>query len=306
MNQRKSIILTNGRLDANRLEEALQKSGIDPHNHNVYGVSFLFPENCIPMIDASVRLLSLVNQLDFLGKKVTLHILDKINDTMKYLCMIRFFDFLNEGIEVLPFRPPCSTESSPFDTSFGLVMIERIKLCQRDKTLPSILSAIFALHSANSRALGNIGNVAYTLFAELIDNVYRHSSSKIDAIAALQVNPHNSTAKVVVSDSGEGILETLRPSLMQNHPNLVYYSDTNLIVKVFQDGLSRFREGHGSGLRACAVQAMKFGAILDVRLARLRVHLAPGVGGYQPAMAYCADNLVEIWGTHICFDFDMF
>jgi len=42
-----------------------------------------------------------------------------------------------------------------------------------------------------------------------------------------------------------------------------------------------------------------------VRLPNARVLLVPGKNGYAPNTAYCYRELPLIWGTHICFTFQL-
>lgn len=80
---------------------------------------------------------------------------------------------------------------------------------------------------------------------------------------------------------------TLRPSLATEFPKLTGLSDTNLLVEVFRQGLSRHGSDRGCGLKGCAAKAIKFDANLDVRLPNQRVLLTPARGTYQPNTAYC-------------------
>ena len=66
---------------------------------------------------------------------------------------------------------------------------------------------------------------------------------------------------VAVSDSGLGIMQTLRPSLQNEFPRLVGLSDIDLLVEVFRQGLSRHGSDRGCGLKGSAAKAMKFNAI---------------------------------------------
>jgi hypothetical protein len=66
---------------------------------------------------------------------------------------------------------------------------------------------------------------AWTILAELIDNVFSHSQTPLDGFAALQVYPKRNCLKVDVSDSGLGMLESLRPALRSESPRLANLSD---------------------------------------------------------------------------------
>src|SRR5690606_3737921 len=104
---------------------------------------------------------------------------------------------------------------------------------------------------------------------------------------------------------GLGIMDTLRPSLKTQFPNLERLSDTDLVVEVFRQGLSRHGSDRGLGLKGCAAKAIKFNATLDVRLPTQRVLLVPARGAYEPNSAYCYEGLPLLWGTHIGFAFKL-
>ena len=148
-------------------------------------------------------------------------------------------------------------------------------------------------------------DTAFTVFSEIIDNVYSHvyeeAHTELDGYVALQVYKNGGTAKVVVSDSGKGILHTLRPAL--SDAKLKRLSDTDLVVESFQRGISCHGKGRGSGLIASSDSAIRYKTELDVRLANCRVRLTPARGKYEANMAYCQENLPLLWGTHLCFDF---
>ena len=110
---------------------------------------------------------------------------------------------------------------------------------------------------------------------------------------------------MAVSDSGLGIMQTLRPSLRTELPKLAQLSDTDLLVEVFRQGLSRHGADRGCGLKGCAAKAIKFDASLDVRLPNQRVLLKPARGAYEPNRAYCYEGLPLLWGTHIAFAFGL-
>jgi hypothetical protein len=146
---------------------------------------------------------------------------------------------------------------------------------------------------------------AWTIFAELIDNIFSHSETKLDGFAALQVYQNGNSLKVAVSDSGLGILDTLRPALRHDSPALAELSDLDLLLEIFRQGISRHGSDRGCGLKGSAAKAIKFQADLDVRLPKVRVRLIPGREGYRLNTAYCFEDLPLIWGTHICFSFTL-
>ena len=91
-------------VDASKFEAALRNSS-GPHDPNSFEVTFEFPVGCKVMIETSVRLLSLVNQLASTTRRVRLDFQEGEAGTMGYLDRMGFFDYLAEDVEVVPLRP---------------------------------------------------------------------------------------------------------------------------------------------------------------------------------------------------------
>lgn len=274
-----------------------------PHGPNVFDVDFRFPVGSKVMIDAAIRLLSLANQLALSSRRVRLVFDAGEVGAMGYLNRIGFFDYLAREIEVLPNRP-CHSAAAVFrGGNAGLVEIARINKDHRDHSLPGRLTEAVKRGCSTRRDVDELAGAAWTIFAELIDNVFSHSQTPLDGYAALQVYPRGDSLMVAVSDSGLGIMETLRPALQTGYPDLTRLSDLDLLVEIFRQGISRHGADRGDGLRGSAAKAIKFQADLDVRLPTQRVRLTPARGTYAPNTAYCFDRLPLIWGTHIAFTF---
>lgn len=257
------------------------------------------------MVDAAIRLLSLVNQLDSCTRRVRLKFEEGETGTMGYLNRMGFFDNLARGVEVVPNRPVFSGAKLYGGANAALIEIERIRKDHRDETLPTRLADAL-MRSCGGRAdAAELKGAAWTIFAELIDNVFSHSATPLDGYAALQVYPGGGHLKVAVSDSGLGIMETLRPALKTEFPKLVGLSDVELLVEVIQQGLSRHGSDRGCGLKGSAAKALKFTADLDVRLPTNRVLLTPATGVYRANTANCYEGLPLVWGTHISFAFPL-
>lgn len=137
-------------------------------------------------------------------------------------------------------------------------------------------------------------DAAWTILAELIDNIFSHSQTQLHGFAALQVYPRGNCLKVAVSDSGLGMLETLRPALRNEAPRIAPLSDMDLLVEVFKRGLSRHGPSRGCGLKGCADKAIKFKAELDVRLPRVRVLLIPGNNGGLRLSYGCTHPVLQL------------
>jgi hypothetical protein len=296
------IVLPHSWVDASRLEAAV-RSGGQPHGLGVYEVVIQFPAGCKVMIDAAIRLLSLANQLAFTTRRVRLEFDEGEAGTMGYLNRIGFFDHLAASIDVSPRRPAYSGAELYRGGNTGLVEIARINKDARDRKLPTRLAEAL-MRSCHQRAdAAELEGAAWTIFAELIDNVFSHSETPLDGYAALQAYQSGDRLTVAVSDSGLGIMQTLRPTLQSEFPRLASLSDVDLLVEVFRQGLSRHGADRGCGLKGSAAKAMKFNAELDVRLPNQRILLTPARGAYQANTAHCYDQLPLLWGTHISFAF---
>jgi hypothetical protein len=291
-------------VNASRFEWALRHSS-GPHDANSFEVSFEFPLGCKVMVDAAIRLLSLVNQLASTTRRVHLNFEEGETGTMGYLNRMGFFDHLSDSVDVLPALPIYSAAELHRGGNAALVEIARINKDARDEELPTRLSEAL-MQSCHARSDGaELKGAAWTIFAELIDNIFSHSRTELDGYAALQVYSRGDRLSVAVSDSGLGIMETLRPALSAEFSNLAGLSDTELLVEVFRQGLSRHGRDRGCGLKGSAAKAIKFKADLDVRLPNQRVLLSPARGEYRPNTAHCYEGLPLIWGTHIAFAFEL-
>lgn len=291
-------------LSANRFEDALRESG-GPHQFSVTDVVFEIPTGCKVMADSAVHLLSLANQLSITTRRVRIRFEDGESGTMGYLNRMGFFDHLAKEVEVLPGRPSISGAKTFGGMNSELVEIARINRECRDKELPTRLSKAVtaALRARNDTQ--DVEGAIWTVFAELIDNIFSHSATVIDGYAAMQLYKKGNGLQVVVADSGKGIMDTLRPTLQSQNPKLVGLSDSDLLVEVFRQGISRHGNDRGCGLRGSARKALKYKADLEVRLPTCRVILEPANGCYQAKQntATCYADLPLIWGTHISFRF---
>lgn len=298
------VELPGGWIDSGALEQALLQCP-DLHASGEPDVDVVFLHGAKVMIGAAVRLLSLFNQLDNATKRVRLRFQEGKAGAMGYLNRMGFFDHLSGRVEVFPERPTDSGAETYGGTNPGLVEIARIDRQRRDRGLPTSLAETLKRACSQRPDVDSLGGAAWTIFAELIDNVFSHSQTPLDGYAALQVYRKGSSVKAAVSDSGLGIMKTLRPALQQSAPRLAALSDEALLVEIFRQGVSRHGKDRGCGLKGCAEKAMKFKAELDIRLPNSRVLLVPGRKGYRPNMAYTSVSLPLLWGTHICFTFPL-
>ncbi|MBI4445363.1 MAG: sensor histidine kinase [Acidobacteria bacterium] len=274
-----------------------------PHCTDNSAVNFYFPTGCKIMIDAGVRLLSFANQLRHVGKTIVLNFEEGESGTLGYLNRMGFFDLLHSDVFVFPHRPVVSGADLYRGGSQELLEFAGISPNHRDQGLPNRLTEVLSESVKQRSDRHALEHAAYTVFGELIDNIYEHSATELEGYAVLQVYRNGGRVKVAVSDSGRGIIETLRPSLNAEHRDLAKRSDPELVVEAFRTGLSRHGKVRGCGLKTSADQAIRFRADLDVRLPGCFVRLTPSADGYKPHKALIYDSLPLIWGTHISFDF---
>jgi hypothetical protein len=289
-------------IDSTALEAAIRSAG-GPHGKDVFEVEITVPVGCKIMIVAAIRLLSLCNQLVLSSRRVKLNFLDA--DAVGYLNRVGFFDHLAPMVQVHPARPSLSTASIYRGGNSGVVEIARINKDSRDDSLPTRLSEAVKGACGRRPDVKEVTGAVWTIFAELIDNVFSHSETPLDGYAALQVYKGGNRVTLAVSDSGIGIMKTLRPALHAESPRYAAMTDIQVLVEVFREGLSRHGADRGCGLKGSAAKAMKYRANLDVRLPNQRVLLTPSQGGNLPTVAHCYDNIPLMWGTHIGLDFTL-
>lgn len=257
------------------------------------------------MVDAGIRLLSLANQLNAFGRPVTLDFEEGEEGAMGYLNRMGFFDHLASTVQVCPNKPLLSTAKVYGGTNQDLVEFASINPRSRDQDLPTRLSRA-VMHALPDKVDATLFEGAvWTVFAELINNIYDHSATKLDGYAGLQYYKKSNNLLVVVSDSGDGIMGTLRPVIKTQFPALARLSDVDLLVEIFRQGISRHGIARGCGLKGSADKAIKFKADLAVRLPESSVHLVPAGTAYGPNLAYCEVGLPLICGTHISFTFHL-
>jgi hypothetical protein len=179
---------------------------------------------------------------------------------MGYLNRMGFFDHLSKQVDVIPAWPNYSTAQIHRGGNTALVEIARINKDERDNDLPTRLTNALMVSCQDREDSSALEGAAWTIFAELIDNIFAHSATQLDGYAALQVYSAGNRLSVAVSDSGVGIMDTLRPSLRTEFARLAELSDMDLLVEIFRQGISRHGTDRGCGLKGCAGKAIKFNA----------------------------------------------
>jgi hypothetical protein len=294
-------------VDSALFEEALTAAIVEPHSSQTYTVRFVMPTGCALMVDAGARLLSVSNQLSRCTKRVILDFEAGLLGTMGYLNRMGFFDTLDQQVEVLPARPAISGALVHGGGNRNLVEFKALNPKTVDKELPGRLADSLKNSLPSRMTNGNqLGDAAFTIFSELIQNVYRHSETKFDGYAALQLyRGGKRKVQVSVSDSGLGIMKTLRPSLKRYFPALANKSDPDLLIEMVSKGVSRFGPDNGCGIHLCARKALSLNASMEIRMPNSRVVFMPSSDRRYLGIVSHAEGLPLIWGTHICLNFQL-
>jgi hypothetical protein len=299
------LTLPDGWVTADDFETALRMTGavLDGPSSTV---RISFPPTCKPMIDCTARLLALVNQLAHRKKVVTVDITNA-KSTSTYLNRAGFFDLLHDNVIVLPNRPIRSAArrfqgQSDNMVEFGAVDPDP----EADNTKLIVqLTNKFVQQSSPAHKVA-----AFTVFSEMINNVSQHSQASLHGFAALQkYSGKHDHIQTVVTDSGVGIADTLRPALKDHYSELFEQfgtkspaSDIGLVIAAMGKGeISRFGEGRGLGFKSSREHAVKFHAILSVRQEEFCLRFEYRNG--QFAVVQKQSRLPKLQGTHICFDF---
>lgn len=301
-----ALSLPGGWVNARKFEDALSRCG-DVLGAPYTSVTVQVPIGCRLMVDVAIRLLSFCNQASAMTKRVRLVFADGDQDAVGYLNRMGFFDYLLPAVDVVPKRPAYSGAILHRGGNDNLVEIARFSGTEQAESGLVDRLARTAQRSCATRAdVAQIYGAVFTIFGELIGNVSEHSRSNLDGFAVLQTYRGGNQVQIAVSDSGVGIIDSLRPALRAKGDPDANLGDVALLVEMFRKGISRFDDDkRGNGLMTSAQHAIRFQADLDVRLLNQRVLLKPSNDVYQPHTAYSRDNLPLLWGTHISFSFNL-
>lgn len=292
-------------VDSDSFEEVLKQVG-SPLDSECSNITFKIPKGCKLLLEATARLLALCNQLDFNDKHVTINFADK--QTLSYLNRVGFVDHLREDVVVLPARPKESAASKFKGKSSAVVEFGEIDINSPNKEIPRQLKESFADHTRDEYA-----SPVFTVLSELFGNVSEHSEASMPGFTALQLykNSRVPHIQIVISDSGKGIVGTLRPVLEEKYSNLAKkfdlsnpMSDVLLVLEVFKKGrISQYGsdDGRGLGLKRSSDVAAKFNANISIRQENFELRLIYLEGKFSKYLYKL--NMPVIKGTHICFDF---
>lgn len=257
-----------------------------------------------PMLDFIARLLAFCNQLVIAGKTVTLDFGDS-SSTLTYLNRVGFFDVLDGSIAVLPERPSGDLAREFQGNNQGVIEFRLIDPKNPDEDIPTLLRNSFVACADKSYS-----QAAFTILAELFDNVRDHSATGSPGFACLQFYRKAGKIQAVISDNGLGIVGTLAPVVPVKYPEVARamssapHPGVALLKEVFSKGMlsQKDDDGRGIGLKRSGDFAKKFKARISVRQSdfELRIHHDDGAVDFKHRA-----NLALLQGTHICFEFKL-
>jgi hypothetical protein len=226
---------------------------------------------------------------------------------MGYLNRMEFFDYLHDDVTVLPERPNFSGADLYHGINPNLVEFVELAHDEKDSRLPTRMAdtLLESVKEKSRRQSDRLHDTAFTIFSELIQNVYRHSETKLSGYAAMQLYRQGGKISVCVSDSGLGLMTTLRKSLKTHYPGLARKSDPEVLLEMVTSGVSRFGKDNGCGICQSARKALSYKASMEIRMPTSRVLLKPIVGSRALGVASYEEGLPLIWGTHINFGFSL-
>lgn len=294
----------NGWLTSDGFEHAVRKAG-SPLECSMPAVSFIFGDGCNIMMDALARLLAFSNQLEAAKKSVTLDF-NSCKGTLRYLDRAGFLEHLHSSINVLPKRPAGSKAKEFTGNNDGLVELKAINPISPVQNIPELLKNSFVKCAGDSYSAP-----AFTVLSELFQNVEEHSGAETPGFAGLQFYKKANHIQTVISDSGLGIVGTLKPVLARRYPAILKMiaasslpPEVALMQVVFSEGRISQKEsdGCGLGLKRSSEVAKKYRAKITVRQEHFELVVRHGPSGIT--FDY-AQNLVKLAGTHVCFDFQL-
>ncbi|OSI78631.1 hypothetical protein [Bradyrhizobium canariense] len=164
------------------------------------------------MVDAAIRLLSLANQLASTTRRVCLNFEEGEAGTMGFLNRMGFFDHLSDQVEVIPAWPDYSAAQIHRGGNKALVEIARANKDERDNDLPTRLTNALMVSCRDREDSSALEGAAWTIFAELIDNIFAHSDTQLDGYPlflpaldetfAFNKDGAISQARVILTDGG--------------------------------------------------------------------------------------------------------
>jgi len=202
-------------VSAKELNKCLQEAG-DIFGSDNATIRLVIEPNVSILIDAAAMLLSLCNQLSVEGVAVEL---DFSRNTMVrgYLYRMGFVKLLHKDVVVKPQGANNIEPRSTRNPSSSLFELSEILPGEEEGgRLPVDLCNKLEPFLSN----GSV-SIYRQVFAELIGNV-RHADTQITSFVGLQAySGARPNVKIVISDSGKGIIAQLKPSMFNLHSELI-------------------------------------------------------------------------------------
>lgn len=272
-------------------------------------ICFVIPASVSFPIETIVRLLNVCNQLVDKGHKVQLEFANNDCDLMEYCKYMRFFDNLDNRIQVTP----CPTTVECDDADHPAVVKMEIINCKRDvKGLAERLAKSIRYGIERNLEIGfsdrektKLESLHRTIITELINNVQEHSETKLNGFVAMQVyGGQRPRASLVICDSGLGLFNTLKASQEIENAHYKNESCESIIKRIFDEGVTRKKhDDGGSGLQTCFNKALKMNSDITIRTDCNQFRLFKLANYNHPIEALkINDNFMDIKGTFLCFE----
>ena len=249
----------------------------------------------------SVRFLSVLNQLDLERPGQVSVEFSERSSLFSNLDSSGFFGLLSPAIVTRPEKPALSQSLFRHRLSRNVSEICALIPGASGSHRKAVVDAL--CEPLNKRGTLDLKSPAFTVLTELCENVFIHSGTHIPGYASLKAHfdARRPRLEVAVSDSGQGIPETIRGAI---GGRFARKADWEIVVEAFRQGLSRMGRdsGRGCGLVRCAQLAAEYKSELIVRTPRALIRLRPWAFGDKHG-AHVFRNVCEIRGTHVCFQF---
>ncbi len=271
-------------------------------------VNIRFGRNCQLLADVTLKLLCLCHHVVSLGKTLTLTFESNSCRCFTFLDRCGFFHSLPQDVVIIPYRKPKAQDASIAfaGKSENLLEIRAVSATDPNKNRPipgQLTDTLGALIKTDCETfLSNI----QTIVSEFCSNVPEHSKVSTPGFVYMHHYPGSGNIYICIADLGVGLLTSLREGLQLRNHWAKDLPDQNLILEMFNQGLSRKHDGRGTGLNRAANIAIQFGGRLHVRLDRHVIDLYPNGNRFEAtasATALMSTDCFLAKGTHItlCF-----
>jgi hypothetical protein len=300
---RRAVVLNMGRLGRAVNEPRFEGILSDLPDVSVTSVNVHFDlSRCLLFSPGlALRFLSVLNQLDLERPGQISVEFSRRSSLFSNLDRSGFFALLSPTVSTYPERPAVS--QSLFRNRLRANVPEICALIPGASTTQRKAVVKALCEPLDRKSTRDLKSPAFTVLTELCENVFIHSDSHIPGYASLnaQFDARRPRLEVAVSDSGQGIPETIRSAI---GGRFAKKSDWQIVVEAFRQGLSRMgrASGRGCGLVRCAQLAAEYRSELIVRTPYSLIRLRPWHFGNKHG-AHVFPNVRQIRGTHICFQF---